>query len=177
MANQIENTQLSFGQKDATVKIEVFLNLTCPYCATFYGITEEVLKDYLDNGQVEFIVKHYDKPREMLLNGTLINLFLDYQNPSRTKEILKELFATQGQWDQLNNQDIKKLLAEKYQLKEEPQNTEISLNVTAEAIRRNVKMVPTVFINNKEYQYPTELSAEELKTTIEAELEKSVFTS
>ncbi|KMY48532.1 thioredoxin domain-containing protein [Peribacillus loiseleuriae] len=177
MANQIENTQLSFGQKDATVKIEVFLNLTCPYCATFYGVAEEVLKDYLDNGQVEFIVKHYDKPREMLLNGTLINLFLDYQNPSRTKEILKELFATQGQWDQLNNQDIKKLLAKQYQLKEEPQNTEISLNVTAEAIRRNVKMVPTVFINDKEYQYPTELSAEELKTTIEAELEKSVFTS
>ncbi|MDM5281819.1 thioredoxin domain-containing protein [Peribacillus frigoritolerans] len=172
MTNQIENTKLSFGQKDATVKVEVFLNLTCPYCATFYGIAEVFLKDYLDNGHVEFIVKHYDKPREMLLNGTLINLFLDYENPSRVKEILKELFETQGQWDQLNNQEIKNLLAEKYQLKEEPQNTEISLNVTSEAIRRNVKMVPTIFINNKEYQYPTELTADELKTTIEEALAK-----
>lgn len=168
MTNQVENTQLSFGQKEAPVKVEVFLNLTCPYCATFFGIAEEVLKDYLHNGHVEFIVKHYDKPREMLLNGTLINLFLDYENPSRVKEILKELFETQGQWDQLNNQEIKNALVEKYQLKEEPQNTEISLNVTAEAIRRKVKMVPTVFINNKEYQYPTELSADELKAEIEA---------
>jgi protein-disulfide isomerase len=166
MTNQIENTQLSFGQKDAPVKVEVFLNLTCPYCATFYGMAEEILTDYIDKGHVEFIVKHYDKPREMLLNGTLINLFLDYENPARVREIVKELFVTQGQWDQLNNQEIKQLLAEKYQLKEEPKNTEISLSVTAEAIRRNVKMVPTVFINNKEYQYPREIAADELKSEI-----------
>ncbi|WP_043930352.1 thioredoxin domain-containing protein [Bacillus sp. EB01] len=172
MTNQIANSQLSFGKKDAPVKVEVFLNLTCPYCATFFGIAEDVLQNYLENGQVEFIVKHYDKPREMLLNGTLINLFLDYSNPLRVKNILKELFATQGDWDQLNNQEIKKLLAEKYQLKEEPENTEISLKVTAEAIARNVKMVPTVFINEKEYQFPTELSASELKASIEEELAK-----
>jgi protein-disulfide isomerase len=161
---------LSFGQKDAPIKIEVFLNLACPYCATFFGMAEEVLTEYIENGQVEYIVKHYDKPREMLLNGTLINLFLDYENPARVKEILKELFATQGQWDQLNNQAIKHLLEDKYQLKEEPQNTEISLNVTAEAIRRGVKMVPTVFINKKEYQYPREIDADELKAEIEAVL-------
>ncbi|CAM4003593.1 thioredoxin domain-containing protein [Lederbergia lenta] len=172
MTDQIKNRQFSFGKKDAAVKVEVFLNLTCPYCATFYGVAEVVLKDYLENGQVEFIVKHYDKPREMLLNGTLVNLFLDYENPSRVKEILRDLFETQGQWDQLNNQEIKNLLVQKYQLKEEPKNTEISLNVTTEAISRNVKMVPTVFINNKEFQYPTELSATELKTQIEEALAK-----
>ncbi|WP_442602393.1 thioredoxin domain-containing protein [Paenibacillus sp. KN14-4R] len=172
MTSQIENTQLSFGQKDAPVKVEVFLNLTCPYCATFYGIAEEVLKDYLNNGQAEFIVKHYDKPREMLLNGTLVNLFLDYEDPSRVRQILKELFETQEQWDQLHNQEIKHLLATKYQLQEEPENTDISLKVTAEAIRRNVKMVPTVFINNKEYQYPKEIDADELKAEIENALAK-----
>lgn len=167
-----ENAQLSFGQKDAPVKVEVFLNLTCPYCATFYGIAEDVLKVYLDKGQVEFIVKHYDKPREMLLNGTLINLFLDYENPLRVKEILKDLFETQAQWDQFHNHDIKNLLAEKYQLKEKPKNTDISLSVTEEAIHRNVKMVPTIFINKKEFQYPTELNSDELRSEIEAELAK-----
>ncbi len=70
----------------------------------------------------------------------------------------------------MSYQEIKHLLAEKYQLKKEPQNTEISLIVTAETIRRNVKMVPTVFINNKEYQYPRELNANELKAEIEATL-------
>ncbi|WP_019240910.1 MULTISPECIES: thioredoxin domain-containing protein [Bacillus] len=170
MTALIENGQLSFGQKDAPVKVEVFLNLTCPYCATFFKIAEETLDGYIENGQVEFIIKHYDKPREMLLNGTLINLFLDYENPVRTKEILKELFATQPQWDQKNNQEIKAFLQEKYNLKEEPKNTEISLNVTAEAIRRQVKMVPTVFINNKEYQYPKEITTEELRNEIQSAL-------
>lgn len=172
MTSHIENRQLSFGQKNAPIKVEVFLNLTCPYCATFFGIVEDVLPAYLEQGHVEFIVKHYDKPREMLLNGTLVNLFLDYKNPARAREIIKELFETQSQWDQLNNQEIKNLLASNYQLQEEPDNTEISLHVTAEAIRRNVKMVPTVFINDKEYQFPREIDADELKAEIEALLAK-----
>ncbi len=35
MGNQIENTELSYGHKEAPVTVEVFLNLTCPYCASF----------------------------------------------------------------------------------------------------------------------------------------------
>lgn len=162
----VENAFLSYGEKAAPVKVEVFLNLTCPYCASFFEMAETVLADYINNGQVEYIVKHYDKPREMLLNGTLVNLFLDYDNPTRVREIMRELFETQEQWDQLTNQDIKRMLAEKYQLQEEPKNTEISLEITAEAIQRNVKMVPTVFINNTEYQYPKEITAEELHAEI-----------
>jgi len=172
MANQIENAQLSFGRKDAPVKVEVFLNLACPYCASFFGMAEEVLPRYIDNGNVEYIIKHYDKPREMLLIGTLINTHLDYENPARVREIMAELFAEQGQWDQTTNQDIKRMLEEKYQLKEEPNNIDISLNVTAESIRRGVKMVPTVFINNKEFQFPIELTADKLITEIQASLEQ-----
>jgi len=63
----------------------------------------------------------------MLLNGTLVNFFLDYKNLHRTREIFKELFETQSQWDQLNNQEIKNLLASHNQLQEEPDNTEISI--------------------------------------------------
>lgn len=174
MGNQIENTELSYGHKEAPVKVEVFLNLTCPYCASFFSLAEETLKDYLDNDQVTYIIKHYDKPREMLLNGTLVNLFLDYEDSSRVREIMKELFETQEQWDQLNNQEIKKLLTDNYQLKEEPKNTDISLKVTAEAIQRQVKMVPTIFINNKEYQYPTEISAAELTAEIESALASKI---
>ncbi|WP_462410767.1 thioredoxin domain-containing protein [Neobacillus sp. Marseille-QA0830] len=172
MTSQIENAQLCFGKKDAPVKVEVFLNLACPYCATFFGMAEEVLPKYIDNGQVEYIIKHYDKPREMLLIGTLINTHLDYEYPVQVRQIMAELFASQAEWDQTTNQDIKRMLGEKYQLKEEPNNINISLDVTAEAIRRGVKMVPTVFINNKEFQFPVELTADELQTEIDAALEQ-----
>lgn len=166
----MENRELSFGKKDAPVKVEVFLNLACPYCATYFAAAEEILPEYISNGKVEYVIKHYDKPREMLLIGTLANSFLDYKNPDRVREIMKDLFETQEVWDKLHNHDIKKLLSEKYQLQEEPDNIDIGLSVIAEAIRRNVKMVPTVFINDKEFQYPREIDAQELRSEIEAAL-------
>lgn len=58
------------------------------------------------------------------------------------------------------------MLTEQYGLKEEPDNIETSLKITAEAIKRNVKMVPTVFINDKEFQFPVELDAAQLKNEV-----------
>lgn len=168
----IKNDYLSEGNKNAPVKVEVFLNLACPYCADFYELADDVLKDYITGNKVYFVVKHYDKPREMLLPGTLINLSLDYSNPAKTLENIKSLFKTQAEWDKLSNHEIKSLLENEYQLKEEPDNIEISLTVTAEAIERSVKMVPTVFINEQEFQFPKEISAAELKDVIEQGLAK-----
>lgn len=168
----VKNAYLSYGSKNAPVKVEVFLNLACPYCATFYAIAEEVLTPYINEDKVEFVIKHFDKPREMLLNGALINAFLHYSEKDRTREIIKELFATQQEWDHLTNQDIKRMLQEKYGLIERSENTSISLNILGETIERNITMVPTIFINDKEFQYPRELDAEELRYEIETELLK-----
>ncbi len=164
------NGHLTLGSEDAKVKVEVFLNLACPYCATFYELVDEVLIDYINQDQVQFIVKHYDKPREMLLPGTLINLNLDYSNPSKTLQTINSIFREQGAWDTYSNHQIKEMLQNDYALHEEDQNIEISLSVTAEAIERGVKMVPTVFINELEFQYPQEISAEHLKEEIEKRL-------
>ena len=164
------NGHLTLGSDEAKVKVEVFLNLACPYCASFYELVDEVLNDYLDSNRVQFIVKHYDKPREMLLPGTLINLNLDYSTPSETLQHIKSLFREQDTWDKYSNHEIKKMLQNDYALREEEENIEISLNVTAEAIERGVKMVPTVFINELEFQYPQEIGAEQLKKEIEKRL-------
>ncbi len=168
----VKNAYLSYGSKNAPVKVEVFLNLACPYCATFYAIAEEVLTPYINEDKVEFVIKHFDKPREMLLNGALINAFLHYSEKDRTREIIKEFFATQQEWDHLTNQDIKRMLQEKYGLIERSENTSISLNILGETIERNITMVPTIYINDKEFQYPRELDAEELRYEIETELLK-----
>ena len=168
----IKNDFLVLGSNDAPVKIEVFLNLACPYCATFYDLVDEVLIDYIQQNKVSFIVKHFDKPREMLLPGALINLNLDYGNPQKTLNDIKQLFKEQSTWDQYSSHEIKKYIEEKYNLKEEPSNIDRSLSIIGETIERNVKMVPTVFVNNIEFQYPRELSAGELKQVIEQQLQK-----
>ncbi|MFZ2462834.1 MAG: thioredoxin domain-containing protein [Caldibacillus thermoamylovorans] len=166
MTKEIENTFLCYGNVDAPVKVEVFLNLACPYCATFFQAADEILTPYIDNVQVQYVIKHYDKPREMLIYGTLANAFLDYKDPVRVYELMKELFANQSNWSEADSNSIKKMLTEQYGLKEEPDNIETSLKITAEAIKRNVKMVPTVFINDKEFQFPVELDAAQLKNEV-----------
>jgi len=170
--NTIKNNHLKLGQAEAPIKVEVFLNLACPYCATFYELVDEVLLQYINQDKVELIVKHYDKPREMLLPGALINLNLDYNNPAKTLENINSLFKEQETWDKLSSHDIKKYIEKNYGLKEEEQNIEISLQVIAEAIERDVEMVPTVFINDLEFQYPREIFAEELIQVLDQQLAK-----
>lgn len=169
---KIKNDYLVIGDLSAPVKIEVFLNYACPYCATFYELVDNTLPNYFAEKKVALIVKHYDKPREMLLPGTLINANLDYSNPEKTLEIISEIFKNQATWDKYSSFEIKKYIEEKYDLKEEPSNIDRSLLITAEAIERNVKMVPTVFINELEFQYPREIFADELIEVIEKELDK-----
>lgn len=166
----VENAFLSYGKEDAPVKVEVFLNLACPYCATFFQAADDTLTPYIANGQVQYVIKHYDKPREMLLYGTLANAFLDYKDPQRVYELMKDLFAKQSRWSESDSHSIKKMLVEEYGLQEEPDNIELSLKITAEAIKRQVKMVPTVFINGKEFQFPVELDADGLKQEVEQAL-------
>lgn len=163
----VENAYLSYGDPDAPVKVEVFLNLACPYCATIFEVADQTLTSYIDKGQVQYVIKHYDKPREMLLYGTLVNLFFDYNEPQRIYEIMKEIFEKQTEWSESDSHSIKKMLIEEYGLKEEPETIDLSLKITAEAIKRQVKMVPTVFINNKEFQYPIEINAEQLREEID----------
>ncbi|AMO87592.1 Protein-disulfide isomerase [Solibacillus isronensis B3W22] len=170
---EIKNDYLVIGDLNAPVKIEVFLNYACPYCATFYDLVDNTLPKYFTEKKVALVVKHYDKPREMLLPGTLINANLDYSNSERTLEIISELFKNQATWDKYSSFEIKKYIEEKYNLKEEFSNIDRSLLITAEAIERNVKMVPTVFINELEFQYPREIFAKELVEIIDKELEKA----
>ncbi|MER2057736.1 MAG: thioredoxin domain-containing protein [Niallia sp.] len=168
--SKIQNAFLSYGKEDAPVKVEVFLNLACPYCATFFEAADKSLQSYIKEGKVQYVIKHYDKPREMLLYGTLANLFFDYNNPERIYEIMKDLFAKQSQWSEKDSNFIKQMLTETYGLKEEPDTIDISLKITAEAIQRQVKMVPTVFINDKEFQFPVEIDAQKLIDEVETAL-------
>lgn len=170
MTQVIENAFLSYGKKEAPVKVEVFLNLACPYCATFFQAADETLAPYIANGQVQYVVKHYDKPREMLLYGTLANAFLDYKDPQKVYGLMKDLFAKQSEWSESDSDSIKQRLTGEYGLQEQPENIDLSLQIIAEAIKRKVKMVPTVFINGKEFQYPVELDADSLKAEVDQAL-------
>ncbi|MEK0314899.1 thioredoxin domain-containing protein [Cohnella sp. 56] len=83
---------------------------------------------------------------------------------------MKDLFAKQNQWSESDSHSIKKMLTAEYGLQEQPDNIDLSLSIIAEAIERQVKMVPTVFINGKEIQYPDGIDANGLIKEVEQAL-------
>jgi len=174
MNNQLKNDQLKLGRDDAPIKVEVFSNLSCPGSKIFYDMTKEILPVHIESGKIQYILKLYDKPREELLNGFLIHLCLEYNNPTRTFEIIDDLFATQDEWIHYNSVELKQLLITKYGLHEEEieANTERSLQVTLEAIERDVKLVPSLFINGEKYSFKERRVYSEYPDYITASLEK-----
>lgn len=168
----IKNDFLKIGSDNAPLKLEAYINLSCPGSALFHQAANEVLTSYIENEQVQLILKLYDKPREELLHGTLIHLCLHYDQPERTIAIINDLFETQSQWLPLNDFEIKKLLVSNYQLQEEEieENTAISLAFTTEAVERNVKIVPSFFINGKQKHFEFKDIPTELRRFVEEEI-------
>lgn len=168
----IKNKYLTKGSEDAPLKLEAFLNLACPGSAAFYNYAKEILPTYIENGQIQYIVKLYDKPREELLPGTLVHLALDYSKPEETFQVIDKLYATQPEWRDLPDKEIKALLIREYnqQQEERKENTAISLSITGEAIERDVQGVPTIFINGERKALTFPLQEEQVKTIIEEEV-------
>lgn len=171
----IKNDHLKFGSSDAPLKLEAFINLACPGSAKIYQLAKEVLPPYIENGQIEVIVKLYDKPREELLHGALIHWTFDNAKPTETLDVIGKLLETQQEWHELSNKELKRLLVDTYNLQEEErlENVDISLAITAEAIEREVKIVPTLFFNGEKLLgFTYELEPSDLKQAVETSLAK-----
>lgn len=139
------------GQTEAPVTFEIFYNMACPGSAIFYKEAKKLLPPLIEEGKVKVILYFYDKPREELLLGTLVHLGFEYNHPEKTLRIIDDLFETQESWLHLTHHELKNLLVSKYDLQQEEieENTNISLQVTSEAIKRQITSVPTLFINGE----------------------------
>lgn len=171
----IKNSHLKKGNDAAPIKMEVFANVACPGTAYLYNTAKDVFQEYIDNGQLQLIIKLWDKPREELLHGTLIHLSLDNSKPEEAIRTVESLLATQEEWRELSDKELKQLLIDKYNCQEEErlENVDISLNITKEAIERGVKYVPTIFINGEEQPLNHyKFTADDIRSYIENALAK-----
>ncbi|MFJ8235584.1 thioredoxin domain-containing protein [Ureibacillus sp. NPDC094379] len=165
---------MKIGNELADVKLEVFVNASCPACAKLYQTSKGIIKEYIQKDQLQLIVKLWDKPRKTLLHGTRIHLSVDYSSPKETLRIIGSLLETQSEWKPLSDQELENLLTEKYQLEERPENTDISLAITQEAFERQVKYLPTLFINNELQSLKPDYDQATIKSLIEDGLKTKV---
>jgi len=144
---------MHLGTLDAPVKVEAFVNMACPYSVNFFKAADRVLVPLTDQGMVSYTIKHFDKPKVGLLHGTIANLYLDYSNPEKAYNIMKEMFENQKEWASADSRFIMKKMEEEYGLEEQSRTMNLSLAITQEAQERGIGGIPTVFINGEPFKF------------------------
>lgn len=161
---------LHLGSEDAATKVEVFINLACPFSVNFFKAADKVIKPQADAGNISYTIKHFDKPKVRLLHGAIANQFLDPSDAEKTYDVMKDLFENQGTWVSQGSAAIQHKMTGEYGLKEQADAVDLSLTVTGEALERGVDSVPTVFINGEKLDFDVKRGP----TAIEKELNEAL---
>lgn len=142
------NHGLKIGSDDAPLKIVEYINLRCPDSKNYEENVAPFLKEYVKNGTVQRILKHFDKQTVHLELGNLLNQYLNYDTPEETYEIIEDIFQEQANWGRHRLSDIPHL-AKKHNLSLQAENREQAHQVTAEVNAVGVERIPTVFVGDE----------------------------
>lgn len=163
---------LTVGLEHASIEIEAFVNLGCPYSAKFFEIASEVIKPYTESGHVKFVVKHVDRTKGQLLRGTVANNYVDHDDPVEGFEALKHLFRTQDSWVKSFRKTLE-MCEGTLGLPEKTAAYERGAAVLKDFNERGLKIVPSIFINGEHLTAykPAEQSKEEISTILAERIE------
>ena len=90
------NDSLKIGSDDAPLKIVEYINLRCPDSKNYEENVAPFLNEYIKNGTVQRVLKHFDKQKYPLEVGNVLNQYLNYNNSEETFDLVKKLFADQN---------------------------------------------------------------------------------
>ncbi|MCG7338093.1 DsbA family protein [Staphylococcus sp. ACRSN] len=165
-----EVKHLTFGDVNAPITVESFINFACPYCKNYFKAADRALSDLIKAGKVKHSIKHFDKTKQGLLKGTIANIYLDYEQPEETLNIIHQLYDTQEDWKK-SFTIIEQTMEQKFNLKPQKAADERSLAIAKETFERGIGGIPTVFIDGNKFEFnPLEDSVEEIATKLKAQL-------
>jgi len=159
---------IKLGADDAPVKVVEYINLRCPYSKEYEETIASSLNEYIEAGQVQRILKHFDKEKEALETGNVLHQYIDYETPATSYNVIKEIFAKQDEWKDKRLAQIPHL-ARELGLSLQAANEERSKRVLQEVKAVNVELVPTIFVEGEAFVGTADL--EEFKAAIEKNLD------
>lgn len=157
------------GEDSAPIQVIEFMNIACPYSKKWYEKAREVLRSYVNNGEVQRIIKLLDFDKEGLRKGNTIHHYMNYNVPGQAIEEMDYFFAHQNDWGALDESKVSDYVEEKRNLTYQPYETEIQA-IKDEAKKANVVLVPTVIVGD--YVFDEQVSTQQLQDFINHELEK-----
>lgn len=155
---------IKVGSDDAPLKIVEYINLRCPDSKNYEENIAPFLDEYIKNGTVQRILKHFDKQTVYLELGNLLNQYLDYDQPEETYEMIEKLFEEQAIWGTNRLSDMPHA-AKEYGLTLQHKNREQAHRVMEEIKAAGIERIPTVFVGEEEFVETIEL--EEFKAAVE----------
>ena len=159
-----QNDGLKIGSDNAPLKIVEYINLRCPDSKNYEENIAPFLNEYIKNGTVQRILKHFDKKKYPLEVGNVLNQYLDYNASEETLDLIKQLFTEQNTWGQNRLAEIPHVAVE-YGLSLQSENRNLAKRISEEIKAVNVTHVPTVFVGEKAFVETFEL--DEFKKAVE----------
>ncbi len=123
---QIDQLQSNYGfhigDTKAPVKVIEFINLRCPDCKEWFEKSEALLDQYVEEGKIERIIKHFDKEKPELQKGNTLHSYLPYDDEKKALEEMKYFFQHQEEWGALDASDVGEYARDKRNLNLERNN-------------------------------------------------------
>lgn len=154
---------IKVGSDSAPLKVVEYINLRCPDSKEYEENIVPFLDDFIEDGQVQRIIKHFDKGKYGLETGNVLNQYLNYDTPEETYEFIKKLFNEQSIWGSNRLAHIPHV-AKEYGLSLQEANKSLADRVLTEVESVNVESIPTIFVGQKAFVETVDL--EEFKNTV-----------
>lgn len=163
-ANQT-NTQtgLKIGADEAPKKMVEFINVRCPYCRKWFEESYDVLFEAVSEGKIQRIIKFFDKEKESLQRGNVMQHHITQTDGAKALQELKKIFDTQDEWGNLSLEEVAVYAKETLNLTEQFDQS-VTNSIIAEANAANIQFVPTVIVDN--HIFDESISQDELKEII-----------
>ncbi len=141
-----DDNSIKIGLDTAPIKVVEYINLRCPDSKSYEEKMTPYLNTFIQDGQVQRIIKHFDKKSYGLESGNLLNQYINYETPNESYTVIQKLFQEQDEWGFERLAQIPHI-AQDYGLTLQTANSEISKAILKEVEAVSVEMIPTVFVN------------------------------
>lgn len=151
---------IKIGSDDAQKKMIEFINLRCPFCKKWFEESYELLEEAVAEGKVQRIIKLFDKEKESLQRGNVMQHHISYDQPDLAIKEIKTAFDSQDDWAELTLEEVAAYAEKELGFKDQTNEMMIQ-GIIQEAEAANIKFVPTVVVN--EHIFDENITQDELK--------------
>ncbi|MEY8445311.1 thioredoxin domain-containing protein [Enterococcus ratti] len=139
-------TGILYGNMNAQKKMAEFINVACPYCRQWFNESYDLLENAVKKGQVQRVIKLFDKEKESLQRGNVMHHHITITNGEKALAEIKKIFDSQDEWKNLSLTEVASYATNELGLSLQ-KDSQIFQKIIDEANEAIIRFVPTIILN------------------------------